>query len=327
MKDIYIPVEEARKAGGESSSWVEFIQERIKMGVTAEQMFYTHAREMGGVAGVGAYSTLMIFSYLQYGEQVFALTPWQQRIFELTDLPKGDDVELLLPYNGFWIALPERKEVLWGGSVTGWHRLAGVYVAPDPVTKGIAMVALGRPTKNSRHVLDDAALYFNIEQRYFGNMEKWLETHKHLKLNYEAGIDPKDQKAEAETRNKVMELCGRLALNFLMYMSTKNPDVQESPWFKERRAFLEKKPKKNRKELGKLPVTPIKVVGAKVQKEASARMRDPSVKENLRLHWVRGHYKRYWVGKGRTTLRWVQVVPHLRGTVPSDEEARVYEVA
>jgi len=321
MQDIWIPIEESRK-DKEGHEAITILESLLADGHTPYSAFLDHVRSRGNVADVGAYSALSALHYLNSGEQVFALTPWQQQIFTLTDLPKGD-VDIQYPYPGFFVALPERTEMLWGGTRTGWHRLCGAYVVQDPLTKGIAVVCVGRPTKNSRSVLDDAALYFHIAPKYFNDLEGWLKTLPTKPLHYAQEIDSANREAERKNRNHVMAEIARLVLNFLVYLTTPNPDVALSTWFNERRRYLKKRGKKGRRELDSLPTTPIRVVGSTIQRTATARLRET---QDLTLHWVRGHYRRYRVGPGRTRVELRFVSPHLRGTVPGEDSPRIYEV-
>jgi len=324
MKDIWLQLEKTRK-DAKAYELLKPIEEALsEKQLTPEQLFELDAQARNNVVAISAYSIFATAKFIECGEQVFAVTPWQQQLFEQTDLPKGD-VDVQYPYPCFYLALPERQEVLWGGNATGWHRIGGAYVVQDPLSKGITVVVIGRTTEKSRNMLDDAALFFTIKPKDFGDLEGWLDRISKVPVSHNEYIDASDDnRKELDARNQVFSVVGRLVLNFLVYMTTPAPDVSMCTWFDERRRYLSKKKgKKAAKELRSLPTTPIRIVGGRVQKTAAARVREA---KDVALHWVRGHYRRYHVGKGRARVELRFVSPFLRGTVPGEDGPRVYKV-
>jgi hypothetical protein len=102
--------------------------------------------------------------YEDSGQQVIAVGPRMQRAMAETDLRGVPPDRVRLPYDCFYLALPDCEWSLWDGSATGWHRVGGVYVYREPTDPRVLCVfCWGRPNDHSTSSTDDAVLWFTLD--------------------------------------------------------------------------------------------------------------------------------------------------------------------
>lgn len=110
--------------------------------------------------------------YHWHQQQVVVVGPRMQEAFANTSLENIPMGMIQLPYPCFYLATPKSENLmLWGGERTGWHNVAGCYVAmdPNPTRNSLLVLAWGGANEKSLHALDDATFWFSLD------LDKWLQ--------------------------------------------------------------------------------------------------------------------------------------------------------
>lgn len=104
-----------------------------------------------------------VFAYQRSGQQVVVLGPRMQEAFTHTSLKDVPPRYIQFPHQCFYLATPDCNLRVWGGSDTGWHRIAGAYVMEDPGEKDTLSVLIwGAANEKSVTPTDDATFWLNI---------------------------------------------------------------------------------------------------------------------------------------------------------------------
>lgn len=108
--------------------------------------------------------TRFMLMYEREREQVICVGPRMQAAFANTSLANVPLDMVRPPYPCFYLAVPESEDlVLWGGSRTGWHRVAGMYVVKQPHHVSFSVLAWGEANEKSIVPTDDATFWFSID--------------------------------------------------------------------------------------------------------------------------------------------------------------------
>lgn len=140
----------------------------------------------GKYAGLGEFAEshqttfAMLRTALLYNlhmQQVVVVGPKMQAAFGHTSLENVPVDRIRLPHPCFYVATPESEGLsLWGGERTGWHSIAGAYVAEDPTENGsLLILAWGSANEKSINALDDATFWFRLDLGRLvrqGNLER-----------------------------------------------------------------------------------------------------------------------------------------------------------
>lgn len=103
-------------------------------------------------------------AYERAGQQVVVLGPRMQEAFTHTSLKEVSAAHIRFPHPCFYLATPESKLRIWGGSATGWHNVAGAYVMDDPCEPGVISILIWGPAnEKSVSPTDDATFWFSIK--------------------------------------------------------------------------------------------------------------------------------------------------------------------
>jgi hypothetical protein len=259
--------------------------------------------------------------YGYYGQQTFQIGPELQEMFRQTSLKSVPREALLLPYPAFYLDLPNCPWKVWGGSRTQWHNVKGAYV----MLKGdyLCLVVWGGENDKSMGPGDDATVWAKISLNEcfndHGDIEKYLDwlfdPNQGARMNNDALVEgTPDMTTHMEQKESHINLF-RVAVNLALYLQTETPEVTKVT--NDRAAELAKKleraknpgkKKKIQRQLVKLSKATVVKIGQSIEEKMSKLRASPSVK---RAQWVRGHWHRYWTGKGRSKLvpRWIHPYP------------------
>jgi hypothetical protein len=163
--------------------------------------------------------------YEKFGQQVVVVGPRMQAAFEHTSIEEVPLTAIKFPHPCFYLATPGSKLKLWGGSTTGWHAIAGVYVYEEPSVKGLfSAMVWGEANEKSLEDLDDATFWFNLDFEALLNLDtqKGLETA--LDTRYTAD-QVQHAKRYLETEAKALRLESALSL----LMSDPTCDISDAP--------------------------------------------------------------------------------------------------
>lgn len=276
--------------------------------------------------------------YAFYGQQTFQIGPELQEMFCQTSLKSVPREALLLPYPCFYLDLPNCPWKVWGGDHTQWHNVSGAYV----VLQGdyLKVLIWGAENEKARGPGDDATVWFSLSlEECFnehGDIEGYIDwllmPGQSTRMNNDRGIEGLVGRDLHLKQKEAYVNIYRVAVNLILYLQTETAEIDVVS--DKRRSDLQGKigrtknpgkKKKYERQLGKLSKATIVKVGQTVEARMKALRSQPGVK---RAHWVRGHWHRYWVGKGRTKLvpRWVLPYPKnldAEGKV----EKRTYDVS
>jgi hypothetical protein len=113
-----------------------------------------------------------MYCYIDAGCQAFSLGENLLDMFASTDLKNVTSEDIKLPYEAFYIALPEGTMRIWGGKRTGYHDVWGIYVFNTLSPSGgpsLAVFAWAGPNEYSVAVDDDACSYVTLS---FAQMDR-----------------------------------------------------------------------------------------------------------------------------------------------------------
>jgi hypothetical protein len=275
--------------------------------------------------------------YGYYGQQTFQIGPELQEMFCQTSLESVPREALLLPYPCFYLDLPKCPWKIWGGDRTGWHTLSGAYVMLKD--DYLVIVMWGRENKSSAGIGDDATVWMKISlDECFtdhGDIENYLDwllqPGQSSRMSNDSGVEgPSGMEIHLKQKEAYTNTY-RVAINLILYLQTEAAETDkdknnraEDLTKKIARAKNPGKKKKHERQLAKLSKATIVKVGQTLEAKMAATRSLPGVR---RAQWVRGHWHRYWTGKGRTTLtpRWIHPYPK-NVDAEAVVEKRTYEV-
>jgi len=298
-----------------------FLQEVVNHDDGATANIAEFLRHEQGYEPSQAYSTEAMVKYGYYGQQTFQIGPELQEMFCQTSLKSVPREALKLPYPAFYLDLPQCPWTIWGGSRTQWHNVKGAYV----VLKGdyLLLVVWGGENEKSVGPGDDATVWAKVSLdecfNEHGDMEKYLDwlfdPSQGARMNNDAMVEGTPTiETTLEMRETQLNLF-RVAVNLILYLQTETPEIKKMP--NDRHALLTKKlagaknagkKKKLQRQLVKLSKATVVKIGLSLEEKMAKLRSSPSVK---RAQWVRGHWHRYWTGKGRSVLvpRWIHPYP------------------
>lgn len=251
--------------------------------------------------------------------QTFVIRPHVQDMLMRTSVEGLEGVSLRLPYDALWVALPGCRLQLSdpaGGSLPlggvglrarpGGPRpvvnpMSGERIFPDLTPLDVVMWAPPPPDADPE---DDVVVLSTWAQEdllagRIARLEAWIQD--------ERGV-----------YTEVTLAVAHLVLNLILYMNMPDGDAREAEESK-RWAYFRTRIAANPRRGVKYGVQPdftVVELGGSIPppEEASG-----GTGTSLRRHWVRGHWRRQWVGgveERRQDLRWVR--PHLRGGAEGD---------
>jgi len=321
---------------GSMPRWREAILSALKGHPDLLRMEYL---AMAGWAASACHLLRSCYDYAKSGQQVFCVGPRLQEMLHLTDLSVVPEVFLEVPFQCFYVALPECGWSIWGGEVTQWHPVTGAYVSRvGPV---FTFVLWGKENSRSTCVGDDATYWIqvNLEEAQGEKGSLDLKSLLRRQLNdirrdHSDLLAPKAKTGPVHERHtgSVLSVL-RVLFNLVLYLNSSDPEKTAAPRNnKSQREELKKKLKraksasKRRKyqnRLSELSEAQVVWIGRSIE-EGKIPNRTTKTGQShkgrpVKPHWRKGHFHSYWVGprkdaegnrqKGdRQVLRWVAPV-------------------
>jgi hypothetical protein len=240
---------------------------------------------------------------------------------ELNGIPVDD---IRMPYKAFWIDLADLDWPIWGGEVTQNHRVEGMYVVSRRDRDGYGFVWLliwGGPNEKSTGKLDDAISWATLKLAPGLDAEAAVTELVSTPLRLDQTSPEFSGAVEHLDRERnLTRQAFRVAFNLALYLASDDADIEvlPTPGEAELREKLErvKSPGKRkvleRQLAAKRKQPRITLVGPRIER-ALLETVNAGDREGPRAHWVRGHWRTYRVGAGRSqqVRRWIK--PFLRG--------------
>jgi len=273
-----------------------------------------------------------MMEYKHYGQQVFALGPLLQEMFQNTSLKTIRQEEIFLPYPAFYLSLEDCPLQIWGGERTQWHTVSGVYARRYSRTKseliggkevqphsedGLMLFIWADVNKRSVGAGDDASFWFNLSlteafEEYDG-MEDYID--KCLSDRSRDSSDPLLEGSLYQTgpdallkkQNETVLNIIRMIVMLSHYLNTDNAETdvddssaQKRKALKRRLGGMKNKRKKRARriidEISRLSQASITRVGRKLEATIKKEIQETGGDHNVRRHWRRGHTHSYWKG-------------------------------
>ena len=285
------------------------------------------------------YAVNALLEYRAYGKQSFVVGPNLQEGFCNTGLQSVPREALKMPYDCFWLALPDCPWKIWNPD-TGFHEVQGAYVwmLDDDIdeqgnrildSERLVVWIWGKPNENSKNQNDHACSWaeFSLGECYAdgGDLEDYMvktfQPHRERNDEGHSGMPSNLQ----ESQTDLMKGVYRIAVNLMLYLQTDCADLDAPP-----------KPPKGGKVHGGKKYRRGKALRGKFRKEVKGTVTTvaPSIEKLIGEQkarmvesggicvWVRGHWQHYWYGSGMGRVRLPKwKLPFLRNT-ESDEIAR-----
>lgn len=253
--------------------------------------------------------------YNACGQQVFEIGPHMVDMLARTDLESVPIEDIKFPFPAFYVDFRgcDRFQI-WGGSGTGFHTVAGIYVIADRPEDGVgvAVVAWGKENEKSLCRGDDATLWAGLSIPSGKTAEAAIVDL----VTKNDGIIPNDMdpapQIYREKQSSTLREMLRVAINLSLYLSTANAEVELI--HNEHKELLKKK-LKNAKNPGKKKkyATQISKMSDAVRRVVASGVERNGSRDASSAHWVRGHWHTYWTGAGRGTKSRKWVMPFIRG--------------
>lgn len=288
---------------------------------------------------------MALLNFEQSGQQTLTVGPHLQWGFERTDLSIPEFVKL--PYEGFYVALPDCSYELWGGR-TGWHQVQGVYVfrSHEEIIPGglVRFYLWGSANENSLSPLDDASFFFGLTEHEFkfgnhgsgySNMEDYFMYILGSPLRDESDFKTSSEivyTAEVKARARIsIQKVMRVVCNAMVYLTTYQPSLttvgpnqQKIAKLKQEMARYnpgQNKYQRAQKKLKDLTQGTITYLNLPIESDLRCSRSHASPLG----HQVRGHYKgqRYGKNHSLTRRRWID--PYPRGDLENMAPSRVYK--
>ena len=274
-------------------------------------------------------------AYIASGQQVLVVGPVLQEMFVETSLEKVPRDALLLPYDCYYIALPNCPWRMLS-RMHGWTCLRGIYVMKhDDHTWRILLEGpiVGSPDHSA---VNEAYLFIDLDEVYPSSGPGDLEGYYVEKLG--EAIRKRMQQLEPEGLAEIMQTqinALRVVVNSALYWNSGGKEiVADSEYAKNladlRRLEAEKKKilasslreRSKRREIdriedkaGRLSGATVVFVGPSIESrdlgEAPGEEMTSTGRRSMRRHWVRGHWRMPARKSGERLLVWVQ--PFQRG--------------
>jgi hypothetical protein len=281
---------------------------------------------MGGgeIAYLASLGAVAMGDYYLQGQQVFRLGKGMGAMLARTELNGVPVDDIQLPYKAFWVDLAELNWPIWGGELTKDHRVEGMYVVTRRDRSGHGFIWLliwGGPNERSTDKLDDAISWATLTLRPGLDAEAAVTelVSSPLRLD-QTGSVAATAVEHLDRERTLTRQAFRVAFNLALYLASPDADVEvlPTPGEQELRDKLErvKSPSKRKvleRQLSqKRKQARITLVGPRIERTLAATV-EQGDREGPRAHWVRGHWRTYWVGSGRSqqVRRWIK--PFLRG--------------
>lgn len=260
------------------------------------------------------------FKYAQCGQQVFCVGPRLQKMFNETNINSVPAEFLKLPYECFFISLPQCSWELYGGPLTLMHRCGGMYVMQRGPSK-LTLVLWGMENSRSQVAGDDATFWLNLDLTKAPSETKedgqvYLDVEAFIKgvlIQANNKSDPTleiDGDRLAETFQDLLPLF-RVVFNLILYVNSLKAEKVRDSTFQDRkkrkRETLErklkkikdkgkkkKKRKKGEEDLLKLSEARVIWIGKSIE-DSPPPPRSESKTAGTWQH-RRGHWHTYWVG-------------------------------
>lgn len=251
--------------------------------------------------------------------------------------------DVVLPYDSFYVAVNNCPLKIWGDERTGWHNVSGFYVKKVPNKNGnfeIAFCLVGRHNNINevayQYVCSNAHLDSNSIDNFIISFINKCTKHDEKNVSVEALV-----------------FLARFAMAFCVYLSTKNKEIEEFSFEKERSALLReakriqsaRKGKNATKDSARLLKRAQSLSSCKftyVGRGISDKIRETDQRKKLGMHaimphMVRRHVNFYHCGTGvfdigsKKQILKIEsriIEPHKRGTkkIKEEQHVRIYKV-
>jgi hypothetical protein len=250
----------------------------------------------------------------------------------LTDADSVRPRDVRPPLPGFYIQMPPGALEMWN-SVTGWHKVSLVGVAEgranDGPREGRLLLSLfwGEPNEKSTSATDDNAQvnFVSLPEGFDGSIEE-----------YEATIDDDGMDSRRERRPFVRwqgvefayedgyKLLRKFVVNFCLYLSSPNPDIQPTGGRQTWPEVVEKAEHARRAGSGaRRQVTIGKNFSLWDVGRQVTRIQRTLTKDDI---LVRGHFRQQAHGPGRALRKVIWIEPFVRRPTGGDVEGHDYAV-
>jgi len=266
--------------------------------------------------------------YQLAGQQAFIVGPGMRTAFQNTMLDGISHRDLRLPYDAFYICLPDCDWMIWGGP-TEWHVVTGMYVARSPGSIDVAI--WGPENEKSTSLGDDAQAWIRLDSLEGDASLEYVLTQVLGGGPVDSGLTVPldDDNQQAAIVNAV-----RVAINLCLYLqseaaqtTTTTPAQRRAPLEAElRRKKNPGKAKVIERRLAQLSTSTVTRIGGSYEQQLSSALRNRVNSDGTRQHIVRGHWHTYLTGRGRAVPIRKWVLPFVRGTQTPAYESRRYTI-
>lgn len=304
-------------------------RERQLVDVTVDTIF----AELGTVHGRGISA---LASFERTGQNVYVVGPMVADALRNTSLKGIEAASVAVPATNqlvpqtFYVALADSPWRMWGGQRTTWHRVSGFYVqeiSADDV-RVFSFYVWGAPNERSRSSVDDIVYSFALRLAHGQDMEdaygacdprlhESLSRQAHQKFIYDDKCLGSEDPSVHSEHVQSMKNVAYCAINLMLYLQSVAPSVvliDNADGV--RRTILERrlatqtrrsKRQKTQAELASLSKCVVYHVGQEWE-QGEAKSTITGSRNSPRLHFVRPHWRTYWVGPKdvpHKALRWI----------------------
>lgn len=232
----------------------------------------------------------------------------------LTDVDQIRPADVQPPFPGFYVQMPPGALEMFNAQ-TGWHKTTFVGIAEAVFTnesgrrgRGLASIFWSEPNENSAAPEDDNAQvsFVSLPMDYDGTIEQYEST-----IEYDGTEGTRQQFVKWQGRPLGFEeghkLLRRFMVNFCLYLSSPNPDIQPTSG-KQSWKDVSEQVGEARAQRSKRPVT----VGKNFSMWDVGRNVHRLVRLTATDILVRGHWRRQAHGAGRALRKVIWIEPFVR---------------
>jgi hypothetical protein len=303
-------------------------------GVTKDTVDEKQRRIIADTENISALAASTL-RYHESGQYVYEIGPKLQDMFSHTVLDKITPEDIKLPHDCLFLDLKNCSWELWGGDLTQWHNVSGVYLRKAlefELGVDLCVLITAYDNEESSNPGDDAMLWFGFS--YEGIAEHGLEGYLKLQSEKEEWTRKEyriEHDDERYTKQRQTTLAvTRSLFNFLVYINAEDSELVQHPVQIKRRAeYLSvrnklkktKSPSKRRKHENKLYELSShkRYIVAPTLEEKHAWIQSQATQVPIPMggarskgseHLVAGHWKTPFRKHGERKKKWV--MPYAR---------------
>lgn len=200
----------------------------------------------------------LLQEFTRFGQQIYVVGPVLQEMLSRTSLKNVDVGTLRAPLASIYVATPDSRWQIWGGVVTQWHQVAGLYlslatvylpqdekklatlrklgVAPtvrmgpsDTEVRCLTYYVWGAENRHSRGPGDDASFRVTIQLDTSADLEQQL-LERLEKGPSDAGVvgnlaNQLEGLTDCSKNHQMLQEVNRFGVNLLMYLCGQNREI------------------------------------------------------------------------------------------------------